>query len=137
VGGHGGPEGADVLTGPHVIIVVLHRGPTAITVWCLQSLRAAGWPGRGTVLVVDNTTSFDEGVAAVAAPLDVQILRPLRNLGFAEGCTLGMSGAVERGAAFVLLLNNDAVADPDFRGPLVKAASQRADAGLVSPRSRP
>jgi GT2 family glycosyltransferase len=115
-------------------VVILHWGARAITARCLQSLRAAAWPGPGTVLVVDNTTSLDEEVAACAAPLDVQILRPPRNLGFAEGCTLGMSVAFENGADFVLLLNNDAVADPDFLGPLVKAASDHADAGLVSPQ---
>jgi GT2 family glycosyltransferase len=123
-----------VTTGPHVVVVILHWGATEMTVRCLQSLRAAAWPGRGTVFVVDNATALDEEVAAGAAPLDVQILRPRRNLGFAEGCTLGMSSALDKGADFVLLLNNDAVADPDFLGPLVRAASERADAGLVSPQ---
>ena len=121
-------------TGPHVAVVILHWGATATTVRCLQSLRAVTWPGRGTVLVVDNTTTLDEEVAARAAPLDVQILRPPRNLGFADGCTLGMSAALEQGADFVLLLNNDAVADPDFLGPLVRAARQHPDAGLLSPQ---
>ena len=121
-------------TGPHVVVVILHWGATEMTVRCLQSLRAAAWPGRGTVFVVDNATALDEEVAAGAAPLDVRILRPRRNLGFAEGCTLGMSSALDNGADFVLLLNNDAVADPDFLGPLVRAASEHADAGLVSPQ---
>jgi GT2 family glycosyltransferase len=123
-----------VTTEPHVVVVILHWGPAAMTVRCLQSLRAAAWPGRGTVLVVDNATALAEEVVAAAAPLDVQILRPQRNLGFAEGCTFGMSAALDQGADFVLLLNNDAVADPAFLGPLVKAASQHADAGLLSPQ---
>jgi hypothetical protein len=123
-----------VTTGPHVVVVILHWGARELTVRCLQSLRAAAWPGRGTVLVVDNAMALDEEVAADVAPLDVQILRPPRNLGFAEGCTLGMSAAFDKGADFVLLLNNDAVADPDFLGPLVRAARERADAGLVSPQ---
>ena len=121
-------------TGPHVAVVVLHWGATAMTVRCLESLRDAAWPGRGTVLVVDNTTRLDEEVAAHARPLEIQILRPPRNLGFAEGCTLGISAALERGADFLLLLNNDAVVAPDFLSPLLKAASQHADAGLVSPQ---
>jgi GT2 family glycosyltransferase len=117
-----------------VAVVILHWGAPAMTVRCLRSLRDAVWPGRGTVLVVDNTTSLDEAVAAQAAPVDVQILRPPRNLGFAEGCTLGMSAALARGADFLVLLNNDAVADPEFLTSLVKTADQHADAGLVSPQ---
>jgi GT2 family glycosyltransferase len=117
-----------------VAVVILHWGAPAMTVRCLRSLRDAVWPGRGTVLVVDNTTSLDEAVAAQAAPLDVRILRPPRNLGFAEGCTLGMSAAVAQGADFLLLLNNDAVAEPEFLGPLLTAAGEHADAGLVSPQ---
>lgn len=122
-----------VIGGPHVVVVILHWGDPEVTARCLRSLRAVVWPGRGTVLVVDNTTRLDGDVAARAAPLDVQILRPERNLGFAEGCTWGMAVAVERGADFVLLLNNDAVVDPGFLGPLVGAMG-RSDAGLASPQ---
>jgi GT2 family glycosyltransferase len=127
-------RGRDVTAGPRVAVVILHWGAPAITVRCLESLGAAAWPGPTTVFVVDNTTALDEAVAARAAPLPVRVLRPPRNLGFAGGCTLGMSAALEQGADFVLLLNNDAVADPDFAGPLVRAASRHADVGLLSPQ---
>ena len=45
--------------GPDVAGVILHRGATETTVRCLQSLREAARPGRGTVLVVDNTRRLD------------------------------------------------------------------------------
>lgn len=121
-------------TGPHVAVVILHWGAAAVTARCLRSLAAAAWPGRATVLVVDNTAGLDDDTAAQAAPLDVRVLRPGRNLGFSDGCTLGMGAAVEQGADFVLLLNNDVVVDPGFLGPLVEAAGQRAEVGLVSPQ---
>jgi GT2 family glycosyltransferase len=123
-----------VTSGPHVAVVVLHWGPTAVTARCLRSLRDATWPGRGTVLVVDNTTALDEAVAGEAAPLEVTILRPPRNLGFAAGCTLGISAGLDAGADFLLLLNNDAVVDPGFLAPLLTAAADHADAGLLSPQ---
>jgi GT2 family glycosyltransferase len=117
-----------------VAVVVLHWGTAAVTARCLRSLGDAAWPCRGTVLVVDNTGALDEAVAAEAAPLSVRILRPPRNLGFAGGCTLGMSAGLEAGADFLLLLNNDALVDPDFLGPLLAAAGRHADAGLLSPQ---
>jgi GT2 family glycosyltransferase len=86
------------------------------------------------VLIIDNTRRLDDDVAKRAAPLEVEILRPERNLGFCEGSTLGMSLAIHKGADFVVLLNNDVVVDPCFLGPLVRAASQISDAGLLSPQ---
>ena len=115
-------------------VVILHWGAPETTARCLRSLQGTTWPGQGTVVIVDNTTRLDSEVGAKAAPLHVEILRPARNLGFAEGCALGMAAAIESGADFVLLLNNDAVVDPGFLGPLVMAMNGDVDAGLVSPQ---
>jgi GT2 family glycosyltransferase len=119
---------------PYVAVVILHWGATATTARCLQSLRGASWPGRRTVLIVDNTRRLDEDASARAAPLEIEILRPERNLGFCDGCTLGLSSAIDKGAAFVLLLNNDVVVAPNFFGPLLAAAREAPDAGLLSPQ---
>ena len=115
-------------------VVILHWGAAETTARCLQSLRAAAWPGPATVFVVDNTTRLDDEVATQAAPLRVELLRPERNLGFAEGCARGMAAAVVGGADFVLWLNNDAVVDPGFLGPLVRTMSHGSDIGLASPQ---
>jgi GT2 family glycosyltransferase len=85
------------------------------------------------VLVVDNTGHLDDAAATHAAPLDVEILRPGRNLGFSDGCTFGLSLALQKGADFALLLNNDVVVDRHFLAPLVSAATQVGEAGLFSP----
>jgi GT2 family glycosyltransferase len=122
------------MDGPRVAVVILHWGSPDTTARCLASLRAAVPPDRVTVLLVDNTTSLDDGVAARAAPLSVRVLRPGRNLGFADGASLGMSAALEGGADWVLLLNNDAVVDPGLLGHLVGAAERCPDAGLLSPQ---
>lgn len=119
---------------PYVAVVILHWGAAETTARCVQSLRDASWPGRGTVFIIDNTKRLDEGAVTRAAPLEVEIVRPERNLGFCDGSTLGMSMAMKRGADFVLLLNNDVVVDPHFLGPLVSAGSQVTDAGLLSPQ---
>ncbi len=119
---------------PHVAVVILHWGATETTLRCLRSLREASWPDPPAVILVDNTGCLGEGEVKLAAPPEVEIQRPGRNLGFSDGCTLGISLAIQGGADFVLLLNNDAVVDPLFLGPLVNAASQCPDAGLLCPR---
>jgi len=119
--------------GADVTVVILHWGAAEVTARCLRSLREVAWPGRGAVVLVDNTGALDAGLAARAAPLPVRIVRPGRNLGFAEGCNLGISLAAERDSDFILLLNNDVVVEPGFLAPLVTAAIRRDDVALVSP----
>ena len=118
---------------PHVAVVILHWGSVEITERCVRSLREAAWPGRTTVIVVDNARAL-AGETLGAAPLDVVVVRPERNLGFADGCTWGMSIAAARGADWLLLLNNDVVVDAGFLAPLLAAGERGADVGLVSPQ---
>ena len=119
---------------PYVPVVVLHWGDPDTTARCLQSLGKASWPGRRTVLVIDNTRRLNATVLDAGAPLEVEVHRPARNLGFSDGSTLGLSLAIARGADFVLLLNNDVVVDPGFLDHLVGTMHRVSDAGLLSPQ---
>src|SRR5262249_46191318 len=58
--------------------------------------------------------------------------RPNEDGGFAGGSNAGMGRALERGADWVLLLNNDAVAEPGLRPALERAAAARPDAGILA-----
>jgi GT2 family glycosyltransferase len=117
-----------------VAVVILHWGAAETTTRCLASLEAAAWPGRRTVLVIDNAGCLDVDVVGPTPPLEIEILRPHRNLGFCDGAALGLSSAMQKGADFVLLLNNDVVVDRDFLGHLLRVARRFGDAGLVSPQ---
>jgi len=119
---------------PHVAAVILHWGPVEVTARCLQSLRQASFPGRRTVFLIDNTCCLDRSLAGSVAPLEIEVHRPDRNLGFAKGCAWGISLALKHGADFILLLNNDVVVEPFFLDPLLEAASQWPAAGLLCPR---
>ena len=57
--------------------------------------------------------------------------RTEKNLGFAEGNNVGMRRALELGAAYVLVLNNDVEVDPAFVSALVEEAGRRPDAGAL------
>jgi GT2 family glycosyltransferase len=126
--------GGDEPPTPYVAVVILHWGPVETTARCLRSLRDVVYQGKRTVLLIDNGGDLDNAVADLAAPLEVEIHRPTHNLGFSGGCIYGMSVAMERGADFVLLLNNDVVVDPLFLDQLVTAANQIENAGLLCPQ---
>jgi len=80
------------------------------------------------VLVIDN--GGDLPPLKIAA---VEIVRPGRNEGFAGACHLGAQRAVEGGARWVWLFNNDAVPDAACLAALLAAGEATPRAALLSP----
>ncbi len=119
---------------PSVWIIVLNWNGWADTLACLTSLRQLCYPGS-RIVVVDNG-STDDSVATlrqVASPTEVEIIESGRNLGYAGGNNLGIRYALERGADFILVLNNDTMVDPMLLDDLVSAADRHPEAGCFGP----
>lgn len=112
-----------------VCCVVINWNGWQDTVACLQSLVAQDYASL-TILVVDNA-STDDSVAKIRAAFPkIKLLQSDANRGFAAGSNLGIRHAMEEGAEFVWLLNNDTVAPPDTTRRLVAAASD-PEVGIV------
>lgn len=110
-------------------VVVLSWNGHADTMRCVESLR----PGAGEydVLVVDNG-SYDRVLDDVAARWpSVGTLQTGENLGYAGGMNAGIRWAMERGAAFVTVLNNDTIV-PD--GAVDELQLRSVGGRAVSPR---
>jgi len=98
---------------------------------CLDSLRRVSWPAdRLDVVLVDNASA--DGVVALVRDgyPEVTVLEAGDNLGFAGGCNLAMRDLA--GVDHVALLNNDAVAEPGWLGPLVRAVESDPSVGAAS-----
>jgi len=117
---------------PEVTIIVLNWNGLADTLECLASLARLDYPAYH-VVVVDNG-STDGSVEAIRAQFSqVTLIENGENLGFAEGNNVGLRHALDRGADYVLLLNNDTVADTRFLTKLVKIAEVDGEIGVASP----
>jgi GT2 family glycosyltransferase len=118
---------------PQVIAVVLNWNLPKDTQRCVLSLCNSDYPNL-RVLVVDNGSDADLYAELRAAlPADVEFVRSEMNLGFAGGNNLGFHYALEHGADYVLVVNNDTVVDPRMVSQLVAAAAAQPDVGLVGP----
>ncbi|HVM69083.1 MAG TPA: glycosyltransferase family 2 protein [Gaiellaceae bacterium] len=110
----------------NLIAVVLSWNALEDTLACLESLR--GVPA----ICVDNG-SADGTVAAVRERFpEVEVVATGVNLGFSGGNNVGIRRALERGAEWVLLLNNDATMDAGLPAALARAAAARPDAGVLA-----
>lgn len=56
-----------------------------------------------------------------------------KNRGFAGGNNIGIKKALEMGADYILLLNNDTIVEPDFLKKLVEAGEKDEKAGILGP----
>jgi GT2 family glycosyltransferase len=91
----------------------------------------ASLEGVATICVDNGSTDGSDAEVERRFP-DVELLRLHENRGFAGGCNAGIRRALERGADWVLLLNNDALAEPGLPDALARAAAARPDAGILA-----
>jgi GT2 family glycosyltransferase len=83
-------------------------------------------------ICVDNGSTDGSDVEVERRFPEVELVRNGANLGFAGGSNIGIARALERGADWVLLVNNDAVVEPGLPAALERAAAARPDAGILA-----
>jgi len=120
---------------PLISVVVLNWNGADDTLACLDSLESLTYPDF-QIIVVDNGSTDDSlgKLRAYSSPYPLVLLETGRNLGYAGGNNVGTRHALEHGADFVLVLNNDTTVAPDLLGQLVDAARRNPDAGVLSAR---
>ncbi len=117
---------------PKVVIVILNWNGLQDTLECIESVFKSDYDNFG-VVVVDNGSS-DGSVKAIRRNYPQTVLFENReNLGFTGGNNIGMRYAVENGADYVWLLNNDTVVEEDTLKKLIKTGDESPNIGLISP----
>ncbi|MCX6022275.1 MAG: glycosyltransferase family 2 protein, partial [Chloroflexi bacterium] len=118
---------------PSVSLVVLAWNGRDDTLECLKSLAAVSYP-RLEVVVVDNGSSDDTVRAVRESYPAVQLIENGKNLGYAGGNNVGILYALDRGADYVMLLNNDTVVHPDFLDVMLETLQANPDIGVLGAR---
>jgi len=115
-----------------VAFAVVNWNQCQLTLDCLASLRQQTYPNFSVVLV-DNG-SVDGSVEAIREQFpEVTVLENGRNLGIAGANNVGIRWALEAGADYVFLLNNDTIVDPDMLDHLVRVAESEPSIGMAGP----
>lgn len=105
-----------------VFISILDYNGKKNTIKCLESLDKIITEGTDTTIIIIDNASKDALLEKelLTKNLPVKLITNTDNLGFAGGHNVGMQYAIDQGADFILLLNNDTEVDKDFLIELLK-----------------
>ena len=99
---------------PHVFILIINWNGKKDTIHCLSSLKRLNTKGiKLSIIVVDNGSS-DDSVEVIKKKFpSVIVYEAQKNLGFTGGNNVGIFLALQKGADYVWLLNNDTFVDKE------------------------
>lgn len=116
-----------------VTAVVLNWCGEEDTVACVRSLLGADYPALD-ILVVDNGSPDGSGARIQARFPEIPYLGIEKNVGYTGGNNLGIQRALESGADYVLILNNDTELESRCVSELVTALEASPGTGGVAPK---
>jgi len=114
---------------PKVFIIILNWNNWPDALECLESLENNDYHNY-QVVIIDNGSK--EKLQAPSP--EIKIIYNKENLGFSGGNNVGIKYALEKGADYVLLLNDDTIVAPDFLSRLVEAGESDKKIGIVGPK---
>lgn len=121
---------------PKVSIIILNWNGWADTKECLVSLNCVDYDNF-EVILIDNgskeSLDFARDIEEQFSNLKIELILNEENLGFAGGNNQGIKIALEGGAEYVLLLNNDTTVEPDFLKKLIEAGEKNKSYGILGP----
>lgn len=116
---------------PYVSFIIVNRNTADLLIRCLEHIVRSDLPCRTEVIVVDNG-SRDDSVARVRNIFpEAVVLEAGRNLGFAAANNLGAKAASGR---LLLLVNTDAMLDPNCAARLVSLMDGAPRIGMAGPQ---
>lgn len=117
---------------PLVISVILNTNRKEDTLECIHSLKKNDYAAH-EIILLDNQSSDGSVNAVRAAQPDVRILELVENRGYAGNNNVGIQAAVDQGADWVFVLNEDTVFAPDCLSKLIEVSNSDATIGMLGP----
>jgi GT2 family glycosyltransferase len=120
---------------PRVSIIILNWNGLTDTIECLESLKKITYPNYDVIVIDNGSSGNDADVLKEKYTGYINLIRNKKNYGFAEGNNIGARYALEKlDPQYILLLNNDAIVEPQFMTELVKVAHSDNSIGIVGPK---
>lgn len=116
-----------------IVAVLVNWGKYEVTRECIRSLLEAA-NSELAIVLVDNESNETELAAVRKKFPSVEVVANERNEGFCRASNQGIARALERGADYVLVLNNDTVVDGGFFSAAEETIRRWGDRAIVVPK---
>ena len=113
------------------IILVNYNGVTD-TLECIKSLESIYYKNYEIVVVDNDSTDNSLHILKEKIGYKHHVISSNKNGGFAFGNNIGIRYALEKGADYVLLINNDTTVEPDFLDELVNSMEKNDECGITT-----
>jgi GT2 family glycosyltransferase len=100
---------------------------------CIQSLTDSEYPDLEIILVDNGSTDKTPEKTRANFP-EVKVIENQQNLGVPAGYNVGFKYALEEGAEYIFMLNNDTTVAKDMLAKLYEVAEKEADTGIIMPK---
>lgn len=118
-----------------VFISTINYNTKKETLECLASIQKLNRTGIDLyVLVTDNGSEPFDIDEKEFRDINLSIVKPSENLGFSGGHNFGLKIILERGAQFVLILNNDTILDKNLLTELIAPFRTDPKIGITVPK---
>lgn len=97
-----------------VAVIIVNFNGVNDTIECINSLFRSKLNDTLEIIVVDNASKTDEALRIKEKYPNICTIRSDVNGGFSAGNNIGIKYALEKGADYIMLLNNDTVIAPDM-----------------------
>lgn len=117
---------------PKVAIIILNWNSFNTTKDCLISLDKISYPNYRIIIVDNHSADGSPELFRNRFPQHHLIVNA-ENLGFPGGNNVGIKWALKNDFQYILLLNYDTIANPDFLDKLIEVAEKRPSIGILGP----
>lgn len=118
-----------------VYVIVLNYNNCEDTIECLNGLQSFNAANVALKLIVVDNASTDNSVARLKAALapNAMLVENPKNLGYAAGNNVGIKIALEDGADYICVLNNDTIIEENFICPCIEFLETDSSLGVIGP----
>lgn len=118
-----------------VFVTIVNYNGQENTDSCLDYLEEINTEGFDlSVVIIDNASREKFTEDEKYQNFELKIIRSEENLGFSGGQNLGIKFALDNGADYVMVLNNDVILDKNLIAELLKTFQLEENCGIVSPK---
>jgi GT2 family glycosyltransferase len=118
---------------PMVYCIILNLNGREMLLETLDSVKRMTYPNFKVVVVDNGSTDGSPDAVRTKSPWAI-LIENGKNLGFGEGNNVGMRYALQCGADWVFLLNNDIIVNPDLLTHMMNVAVSDQSIGILSPK---